>query len=72
LRVTDGDLRNQGRWLEDANLMDWLGSARLNLLADLMPPLPDPQARRAVVAGLQSGLNSTREHLARLLSTVDA
>jgi NAD(P)-binding Rossmann-like domain len=72
LRVTDGDLRNQGRWLEDDNLMDWLGSARLNLLADLMPPLPDPQARRAVVAGLQSGLKSTRERLGRLLSTVDA
>jgi hypothetical protein len=69
LRVTDGDLRNQGRWLEDDDLMDWLSSARLNLLADLLPPLPNPQARRAVVAGLQSGLNGARTQLSNLLST---
>ncbi len=69
LRLTDGDLRNQGRWLEDADLMDWLRSVRLNLLADLTPPLPDPQVRRRVVAGVQSGINAARAKLEKLLST---
>jgi hypothetical protein len=67
LRVTDGDLRNQRRWLDDADLMDWLSSARLNLLADLVPPLPENE-RQQMVAGLQAGLNTAREKLEKLIS----
>jgi hypothetical protein len=67
LRVTDGDLRNQRRWLDDADLMDWLSSARLNLLADLVPPLPENE-RQQMVAGLHAGLNTAREKLEKLIS----
>lgn len=70
LRLTGGDLRNQHRWLDDDDLMDWLGSARLNLLAELVPPLPDPEARHALAAGLQAGLNSAREKLDELLAMI--
>jgi hypothetical protein len=71
LRLTDGDLRNQGRWLDDAELMDWLSSIRLNVLADMVPPLPDPEARKQVVTGLQKGLDSARAKLAKLLSMAE-
>jgi hypothetical protein len=72
LRVTDGDLRNQRRWLDDSDLMDWLSSARLNLLADLIPPIPDPDVRQRAVSGLQAGLNSAREKLGKLISIASA
>jgi hypothetical protein len=69
LRLTDGDFRNQGRWLDDADLIEWLRSARLNLLADLTPPLPDPEVRQRVVAGVQKGLGAARAKLEKLIST---
>ena len=68
LRVTKGDLRNQHRWLQDADLMDWLSSARLNALADLVPPLSG-EGRPQVVTKLQSGLNRAGEKLEMLIGT---
>jgi hypothetical protein len=69
LRMTHGDLRNQQRWLQDADLTDWLSSARLNLLADLLPPLSDkPRIRERVVAMFRSRLTTAGEQLEALLS----
>lgn len=39
MRLMHSDLGNFQRWLNDPDLTDWLSSARLNLLADLLPPL---------------------------------
>jgi NAD(P)-binding Rossmann-like domain len=70
LRMTHGDLRNQQRWLQDADLTDWLSSARLNLLADLLPPLSDkPRVRERIVAMFRSGLTTAGEQLEALLSS---
>ena len=69
LRVTRADLRNQLRWLDDAELMAWLSSARLNLLADLLPPLPDkPRVRERVIGMFRSTLKTAGEQLEILLS----
>jgi NAD(P)-binding Rossmann-like domain len=68
LRMTHGDIRNQQRWLQDADLTDWLSSARLNLLADLLPPLSDkPRVRERIVAMFRSGLTTAGEQLEALL-----
>jgi hypothetical protein len=69
LRVTRADLRNQLRWLDDAELMAWLSSARLNLLADLLPPLSDkPRVRERVIGMFRSTLKTAGEQLEILLS----
>lgn len=50
------DLGNFQRWLNDPDLTDWLSSARLNLLADLLPPLSHkPRVRERVVSMFQRG-----------------
>jgi len=73
LRLTQSDLRNFHRWLDDPDLTDWLSSARLNLLADLLPPLSHkPRVRERVVSMFQSKLNTASERLDALLSVAMA
>lgn len=69
LRLTHSDLRNFARWLDDPDLTDWLSSARLNLLAELLPPLSHkPRLRDRVVSMFQKKLNTASEQLEKLLS----
>jgi hypothetical protein len=69
LRLTQSDLRNFQRWLGDADLTDWLSSARLNLLADLLPPLSHkPRVRERLVSMFQKRLNTAIEQLETLRS----
>jgi hypothetical protein len=69
LRMTRGDLRNQQRWLADSELWEWLSSARLNLLADLLPPLSDkPRVRERVASMFQSTLDTAVAQLDALLA----
>ncbi|OPE49820.1 hypothetical protein BST27_07755 [Mycobacterium intermedium] len=69
MRLTHSDLSNFSRWLDDEELFDWLSSARLNLLADLLPPLADkPRVRQRVVSMFQKGLNTAIEQLEALRS----
>jgi hypothetical protein len=73
LRLTAADLRNFQRWLDDSDLSDWLSSARLNLLADILPPLSHkPRVRDRVVSMFQSKLNTSSEQLEKLLSDATA
>ncbi|OBK27632.1 hypothetical protein A5634_22470 [Mycobacterium asiaticum] len=73
LRLTHSDLRNFARWLDDPELTDWLSSARLNLLADLLPPLSHkPRVRDRVVSMFQKKLNTASEQLEMLLSEATA
>lgn len=68
LRLTGSDLRNQQRWLQDDDLRDWLRSARLNILAGLLPPLSDkPRVRDRVLSIFQSRLTDAGEQLEALL-----
>lgn len=69
MRLTHSDLRNFARWLDDPDLTDWLASARLNLLAELLPPLSHkPRVRDRVVSMFQKKLNTSSERLEMLLS----
>lgn len=69
LRLTQSDLQNYQRWLDDAELTDWLSSTRLNLLAELFPPLSHkPRVRERVVSMFQKKLNTAVEQLATLRS----
>ena len=69
MRLTHSDLRNQRRWLDDDDLTDWLSTARLNLLAELLPPLSDkPRVRARVVSMFQAKLDTAMEQLEKLLS----
>ena len=69
LRLTQSDMSNFQRWLGDADLTDWLRSARLNLLADLLPPLSHkPRVRERVVSMFQKRLNTAIERLETLRS----
>lgn len=68
LRLTQSDLRNFSRWFDEPDLIDWLGSARLNLLAELLPPLSHkPRVRDRVVSMFQKKLNTAAEQLEKLL-----
>ncbi len=70
LRLTHCDLRNQQRWLEDSDLTDWLAAARLNVLADLLPPLSHkPRVRERVLSIFQKQLITAGGQLEALLDT---
>ncbi len=69
LRLTHSDLRNQQRWLYDLELTDWLAAARLNVLAEILPPLSHkPRVRERVVSMFQKQLDKASERLEKLLS----
>ena len=68
LRLTHSDLRNQQRWLYDVELTDWLAAARLNVLAEILPPLSHkPRVRERVVSMFQKQLDKASEQLEKLL-----
>ncbi|KAA1248838.1 NAD(P)-binding protein [Mycobacterium simiae] len=69
LRLTRSDLQSFARWLSDAELTDWLSTARLNLLAELLPPLSHkPRVRERVVSMFQKKLHTAADQLEKLLS----
>lgn len=73
MRLMHSDLGNFQRWLNDPDLTDWLSSARLNLLADLLPPLSHkPRVRERVVSMFQKRLGTAGDQLAKLLDAATA
>lgn len=68
--ATMAEHRNQIRWLEDGELMEWLCSARLDLMRHMYAPLiGKPRRTRDKVFGLiAAGLRSANDKLDRLLS----
>jgi putative NAD(P)-binding protein len=69
LTTTMAEHRNQIRWFKDAELMEWLGGARLDLMRHMYSPLMDkPQAvRDKVFQYIAGGLQSANEKLEALL-----
>ena len=69
LRILAADNRAQLRWLQDPELMDWLQSARLNVLRDVIPPIPDkPRIREKAIGALTAVLAKTNERLDALMA----
>jgi hypothetical protein len=70
LRILLSDNRAQIRWAQDPELMDWLASARLNVLRDLFPQFPAdrPRVREKAIGALTVALNTTNERLAALMN----
>lgn len=69
LRILLSDNRAQLRWLQDADLMDWLHDARLNVLRDLIPKIPDkPRVREKAIGALASMLGKANDRLAELMA----
>jgi NAD(P)-binding Rossmann-like domain len=70
LTTTLAEQRNQIGWFEDADLLNWLCAARLDLMRHMYAPLIDqPQKVRNKVFGLiTTGLRSANEKLDALLS----
>ncbi len=64
--------RQLQRWLNDPDLTDWLSSARLNLLADLLPPLSHKVPGERVVPMFQKRLGTAGDQLAKLLDAATA
>ena len=69
LRITLSDNQAQARWLQDPNLMEWLESARLNVVRGLFPSFPGkPRVREKAVGVISSALTATNERLAHLMA----
>ncbi|MGE0215320.1 NAD(P)/FAD-dependent oxidoreductase [Mycolicibacterium sp.] len=69
LRILLADNRAQLRWVQDPELMDWLGSARLNVLREVIPPIPDkPRVREKAIGALTAVLGKTNERLVELMA----
>ncbi|MDY6999845.1 MAG: NAD(P)/FAD-dependent oxidoreductase [Actinomycetota bacterium] len=72
LRILSSDNRAQLRWLQDPELMDWLQTARLNVLRDVIPRIPDkPRVREKAIGALTAMLGKTNERLAALMGSDD-
>ncbi|UXA16807.1 NAD(P)/FAD-dependent oxidoreductase [Mycobacterium sp. SMC-4] len=68
LRILRSDNRAQLRWLQEPELMEWLGSARLNVLRDVFPPFPDkPRVREKAIGALSAMLRKTNDRLTELM-----
>jgi hypothetical protein len=69
LRITMSDNRAQLRWLQDPELMQWLESARLNILRGMFKKLPeDPRVREKAVGAIRVMLEATNSRLAELMA----
>jgi hypothetical protein len=56
--------RNQIRWLDDTDLMEWLCAARLDLMRHMYAPLMDkPKVRDKVFGLIKAGLESANQKL---------
>lgn len=71
LRIMLSDNRAQIRWVQDPELMDWLQSARLNLLRDLFPQFPAdrPRVRAKAIGALTAELTKANQKLAALMNS---
>lgn len=59
LTTTTAEHRNQIRWLDDSDLMQWLCAARLDLMRHMYAPLMDkPKVRDKVFGLIKAGLES--------------
>lgn len=68
LTATFAEHRNQIRWLEDTDLMEWLCAARLDLLRQMYAPLMDqPRVRDKVLGLIVAALRSANQKLDALL-----
>lgn len=68
LSTTSADHRNQMRWFDDCELMDWLGRARLDLMRDMFSVLiTNQQVREQLVAGIKSRLKAANDKLETML-----
>ncbi|MCB0948838.1 MAG: NAD(P)/FAD-dependent oxidoreductase [Mycobacterium sp.] len=69
LRIMLSDNRAQIRWAADPELMDWLQSARLNLLRGLFPTFPPerPRVREKAIGALTAELTKANQRLAALM-----
>ena len=68
LRITMSDNRGQMRWFKDPTLMEWLESARLNVIRGLFPTFPEnPRVREKAVGALGAALGATNARLAELM-----
>jgi hypothetical protein len=69
LTMTLAEQRNQARWLDDADLMDWLCAARLDLMRGVFAPLiSNPQVREQLLGLSKTALQSANEKLQSLVS----
>jgi hypothetical protein len=69
LEMTLVEHRNQIRWLDDPELMNWLGCARLDLLRGIFAPLLEhPRARDKSLGLVKAGLERSNEKLQNLLA----
>ncbi len=73
LRVARADYGNQLRWLDDADLAAWLGTARLDLFGHLMghllaPASAKPRVRDRILRMVRSALSATAAKLDRLMA----
>lgn len=71
LRILLSDNRAQIRWLKDPELLDWLQSARLNVLRDLFPKFPAdrPRVREKAIGALTVALDKANQRLAALMDS---
>jgi NAD(P)-binding Rossmann-like domain len=64
LPTTMAEQRNQIRWLDDTDLMEWLCAARLDLMRHMYAPLMDkPKVRDKVFGLIKAGLESSNQKL---------
>jgi NAD(P)-binding Rossmann-like domain len=64
LTTTMAEHRNQMRWLDDAELMEWLCAARLDLMRHMYAPLMGkPKVRDKVFGLIKAGLESANQKL---------
>jgi NAD(P)-binding Rossmann-like domain len=69
LRITMSDNRAQMRWLRDADLTEWLESARLNVLRGLFAKFPEnPRVRKKAVGVIAATLERTNNRLTALMA----
>jgi hypothetical protein len=69
LTTTSAEQGNQIRWLGDRDLMDWLFSARLDLMRHMYAPLMEhPKLRDKLVGLIQAALQSANRKLDALMT----
>jgi hypothetical protein len=69
LRITLADNRAQMSWLRDADLIEWLESARLNVLRGMFSKLSDnPRAREKALGAIAAAFEQTNNSLLALMA----
>jgi NAD(P)-binding Rossmann-like domain len=69
LTTTIAEQRNQVRWLDDHDLMEWLCASRLDLMRHMYAPLVDkPSIREKAVGLIKAALESANRKLDTLLN----